>query len=408
VEFQPWDQDNVNVPAPLMGPREAVIAPGEVSLRTHFLDFLGTYVMHCHRLNHEDNGLMTMVNVIPAVSFYAVAESGSVQLFDGQGDKLLTTVKPFPDYSGPLSVVLGDVNGDAVLDLVAGTGAGVPAQVAAFAGPGFQQELARFSPFDPGFSGGVSVATGNLDGNAGTENIVVATGPGTETRVRLFSTRLPALGTAPALFSEFTPYPGQQAGVTVTVGMIEAESGRNSIITAPGPGQPATIRAFRYEVENPEFCGPGTGPARVAEFPAFEAGYTGGVTLASDWMSAWEGGAQMIVVGQRAGVGEVRVYSNGSNLDGYPKMYNKSPNHHDGNLAFRPVLRFRPFKGGVGVATTSTTTGADLLVSGDPGGGRAEVRKYQLRAQPKATTLSAKLVGTIDSRKGKPGAVGGD
>ena len=32
--------------------------------------------MHCHRLNHEDNGLMALVNVIPAVSAYAVVVPG--------------------------------------------------------------------------------------------------------------------------------------------------------------------------------------------------------------------------------------------------------------------------------------------------------------------------------------------
>ena len=32
--------------------------------------------MHCHRLNHEDNGLMALINVIPAVSAYAVAVPG--------------------------------------------------------------------------------------------------------------------------------------------------------------------------------------------------------------------------------------------------------------------------------------------------------------------------------------------
>ncbi|GMU53159.1 MAG: hypothetical protein AMXMBFR33_23050 [Candidatus Xenobia bacterium] len=404
--FQPWGQDNANVPAPLMGPGEAVIAPGVMSLRTKFSDFLGTYVMHCHRLNHEDNGLMTMVNVIPSVSSYAVAQAGSVQVRDGQGDRLLATVEPFAG-AGPLSLALGDVNGDTVLDLVAGTGPGVPAQVVAYSGAGsppFREELARFSPFDPVFSGGVSVTAGNLDGNAGTDNIVVATGPGTESRVRVFSTRLPAPGQAPAVFGQFSPYPGQRAGVTVTVGMIEAASGRNSIITAPGPGQPATIRAFRYEVENPEFCGPGSGPARIAEFLAFGADYKGGVTLASDWMSAGEGGAQTIVVGQRAAPGEVRVYSSGSALDGYPPMYNQSPTHHEGPLAFRSVFRFRPFEGtgGVAVATTSTTAGADLLVRG-----AAEVRKYQLlRAQSKATSLSARLLARFDSPG--PGTVGGD
>ena len=45
-------------------------------MRTKFNDYLGLYVLHCHRLNHEDNGLMMLVNVIPAVSDYAVAVSG--------------------------------------------------------------------------------------------------------------------------------------------------------------------------------------------------------------------------------------------------------------------------------------------------------------------------------------------
>jgi hypothetical protein len=49
----------------------------------------------------------------------------------------------------------------------------------------------------------------------------------------------------------------------------------------------------------------------------------------------------------------------------------------------------------VGVATTSTTTGADLLVSGNNGTG-AEVRKFTLgRADPSATTLTPTLVGTL-------------
>src|SRR5947209_14860926 len=53
-----WGEDNANVPAPLLGPEERVIAPGLLSMRTHFIGYTGLYVMHCHRLNHEDNGLM--------------------------------------------------------------------------------------------------------------------------------------------------------------------------------------------------------------------------------------------------------------------------------------------------------------------------------------------------------------
>ena len=71
-----WGIDNANVPAPTLGPNEQVIQTGNLSLRSKFEDYTGLFVQHCHRLNHEDNGLMTLVNVIPAVSSYAVAVPG--------------------------------------------------------------------------------------------------------------------------------------------------------------------------------------------------------------------------------------------------------------------------------------------------------------------------------------------
>ena len=57
---QMFGEDNANVPAPSMGPQEAVIQAGTLTMRTRFIDYLGLYVLHCHRLNHEDNGLMML------------------------------------------------------------------------------------------------------------------------------------------------------------------------------------------------------------------------------------------------------------------------------------------------------------------------------------------------------------
>ncbi len=71
-----WGVDNANVPAPTMQIDESVIQPGRLSMRTRFDDYIGMFVMHCHRLNHEDNGLMALINVIPAISSYAVAIPG--------------------------------------------------------------------------------------------------------------------------------------------------------------------------------------------------------------------------------------------------------------------------------------------------------------------------------------------
>jgi len=69
--------DNANAPAPTMHGDESVIEPGVLTIRTRFDEYTGLYVMHCHRLNHEDNGLMALINVIPAVSVYAVAIPGT-------------------------------------------------------------------------------------------------------------------------------------------------------------------------------------------------------------------------------------------------------------------------------------------------------------------------------------------
>ncbi len=103
---QPWGVDNVNVPAPIFNDMHVVSTPASLTLRQEFLEYPGTYVIHCHRLNHEDNGLMATISVIPEVSTYAVAIPGSngkpasVQVRDGNGDKVLQTVFPFPDFEG--------------------------------------------------------------------------------------------------------------------------------------------------------------------------------------------------------------------------------------------------------------------------------------------------------------------
>lgn len=233
----------MNVPAPVTDENENALEPASVTLRTKFTEYTGTFVIHCHRLNHEDNGLMATVNVIPEVSTYAVAIPGSagvpakVQIFDANGDKLITAVTPFPSFEGTPSVAMADVNGDMVLDLVAGTGAGSAPEVVAYNAVGgvpFTDELARFAPFDVGFRGGVNVGGVDIDGNALADNIIVASGPGMESQVKIYSTDLPAdKRSAPTEFGSFSPYPGSSSGVTFATGMVDSHSGRASIVTAP-------------------------------------------------------------------------------------------------------------------------------------------------------------------------------
>lgn len=425
---QPWGVDNVNVPAPIFDDMHVVSTPATLTLRQEFLEFAGTYVIHCHRLNHEDNGLMATISVIPEVSTYAVAIPGStgkpasVQVRDANGDRVLQTVVPFPGFEGTPSVAMADVNGDMILDLVVGTGKGASAEVAVYDGNNtsdglFKTEIARFAPFDADFTGGVTVAGADIDGNALADNIIVGSGPGMESQVKVFSSTLPgASGTAPDVFSVFTPYPGSKSGIQLATGLVEAGSGRESIVTAPGPGDAPLIKTFRYDLYVPtaraqangtapqEHSGKPTDPRMTAQFMAYDQVFQGGVALSTGWVAGAEGGSKSIVTSQLAGDGTVRVWSSGSRLDGQPGIYLDNPNDHEENVKYTQVASFAPFpgagRGGVTVATTSTTYGADLLVAGVTSAGQ-EVRKYTLgRSGPDATTLEPKLVATLPALPG--------
>lgn len=90
-----------------------------------------------------------------------------------------------------------------------------------------------------------------------------------------------------------------------------------------------------------------------------------------------------------------------------------APADHSPIVGFGEMASFTPFDdaSGVSVATTSTTTGANLLVSGvSPEDKTALVRKYELiKVDQDTTTLQAKQVSEFVAAKGsQPAVLGGD
>ena len=226
--------------------------------------------------------------------------------------------------------------------------------------------------------------------------------------------------TGPALFATFKPYGDDRYGVSVATGFVDFSTGRESIVTAPGPGRPPEVKVFAFPLLKPmatasQSSAPAAEtdqPVNTTSFVPFGKDYRGGASLATGWLAGALGGAKRIIVSQLADSGSVKVFSSGSALDGGPSLYLQSPLHHGHGANFREIAGFTPFDGTAGarVATTSTTTGANLLVSGvAAGGSEASVLKYEFVRPTQSRTLEAVLLGPVWSGKGsQPPILGGD
>src|SRR6185295_12993987 len=76
-----------------------------------------------------------------------------------------------PSFLGGVNVATGDMDGDGTPDIITGPGRGGLPEVRVFSGVDLH-ELYSFLAFNAGFSGGVSVAAGDFDGD-GRDDIIV-------------------------------------------------------------------------------------------------------------------------------------------------------------------------------------------------------------------------------------------
>jgi glucose/arabinose dehydrogenase len=163
-------------------------------------------------------------------------------------------------FTGGVFVAAADLNGDGKADIITGAGRGGGPHVRAFSGAD-NTLLANFFAYDSSFTGGVSVAAGDVNGD-GMPDIVVGGGPGGEPQVKVFSADGGTLlQSYDAYGSSFTK------GVYVAAGDLTGD-GKAEVITGTGRGGGSEVRVFDGATE-----------AMLHDFAAFGSSYRGGVRV---------------------------------------------------------------------------------------------------------------------------------
>jgi hypothetical protein len=146
-------------------------------------------------------------------------------------------------FTGGIYVAVGDVNGDGFADVIVGADAGGGPQVNVFSGKDGSL-LASFHALAASFTGGVRVAAGDLNGD-GFADIIVSAGPGGGPQVTIFDGK-----TLRALTSFYAMPAGFTGGVFVSAGDLNGD-GRADIIAGAGAGAQPQVSTFDGPTQKP-------------------------------------------------------------------------------------------------------------------------------------------------------------
>jgi uncharacterized protein (TIGR03118 family) len=273
--------------------------------------------------DHEKHGLFAKLQAVTATAgpvFAVGGAPGRVQLRNISDGSLVADFAPYgSSYTGPVSVALGDVNGDGFPDVVTGARTGSP-HVKVFDGKAIHNRtfdqanpdasvLASFFAYDLQFHVGVNVAVGKVNGD-GFADLVTGASVGNP-HVKVYNSAAIAAGTfqnpeANLLASFFAYTLNLNLGANVAVGDV-THSGFADLITGATGGNPHVKVYSGQAVAKHSLTSANPDASLRASFFAFGLNQNTGASVAAGDTTGT--GFADIITGAGNGSSEVKVFS---------------------------------------------------------------------------------------------------
>ena len=257
------------------------------------------------------------------------------------------TVTPFDGFTGGNRTAAADVNRDGIADLIVGTGPGSATQVRIFDGVS-QAVLFSVAPFEASFTGGVYISAGDLNGD-GNADLAITPDEGGGPRVDIYS--------GAAGFPKLTSFFGIddtsfRGGARSTIADMTGDGVADLIVVAGFGGGPR-VAGF----DGKSLSG-GTPQKIFGDFFAFEQALRNGIFVTAGDING-DGFADLIAGGGPGGGPRVLAFDGKSLL---ANQYVTLANFFGGDVNSRGGIR-------VAVKNLDGDTRADLVVGSGSGSG---------------------------------------
>lgn len=239
-----------------------------------------------------------------SISINADAATDLVGTYETHTD----TFSPFVGYKGGISVAMGDLDGDGNDELITAMAKGTKATVRIWQMSGAGRVgslLDEFVPFDNTTNSGVSIAAGDLDGDA-TDELIIGAGPGGTNLVRIFGDTNADGKLSDDLLDTFSPFPVSfKGGVKVAADNVNNTGGAEVVAGTWTAGGTVAI----YTDTNASKTISDDGGAPLETFQPFGANYKSGINVAAGIIQNAGGGGAEVIVGTAKGASKVLIFA---------------------------------------------------------------------------------------------------